>query len=88
MKHRVPVAQQHQQVPFEQVVEATNPSRSAAVTSLFQVMFAWQDHDIGDLKLPGLPVAAEPIPWGDPDRGSLLWTMLLPHNSQWALSSW
>jgi len=62
VKHCVLTAQHHQQVPFEQVVEATNPSRSAAVTPLFQVMFAWQNHDITDLELPGLVVAAEPMP--------------------------
>ena len=49
-------AQQHQAVPFEQVVEAINPSRSLAHSPLFQVMLAWQSNDVGRLDLPGLSV--------------------------------
>ncbi|MBA2674223.1 condensation domain-containing protein, partial [Ramlibacter sp.] len=35
-------AQQHQDLPFEQVVELVKPVRSMAHTPLFQAMFAWQ----------------------------------------------
>ncbi|MDE9459616.1 non-ribosomal peptide synthetase, partial [Xenorhabdus bovienii] len=35
-------AQQHQQLPFEKVVELINPERSTRHTPLFQVMFSWQ----------------------------------------------
>ncbi|KAB7762047.1 non-ribosomal peptide synthetase, partial [Xanthomonas maliensis] len=47
-------AQAHQQLPFEQVVEALNPERSTTHHPLFQVMFAWQSAPEGRLELPGL----------------------------------
>lgn len=49
----------HQDVPFERVVERVNPPRSAAHTPLFQTMFAWSPSRRGLLDLPG--VAAEPL---------------------------
>ncbi|MFE8647295.1 condensation domain-containing protein, partial [Sphingomonas sp. NCPPB 2930] len=50
--------QQHQELPFDQVVEALQPPRGRARTPLFQVMFAWQSTPAGQLQLPG--VAIEP----------------------------
>ncbi|WP_254061908.1 condensation domain-containing protein, partial [Granulicella sp. L60] len=47
-------AQQHQDIPFEQVVEILRPMRSLAHSPIFQVMFAWQNTDTGALDLPGL----------------------------------
>jgi amino acid adenylation domain-containing protein len=47
-------AQDHQQLPFEQVIEAVNPPRSLAHSALFQVMLAWQNAPQSDLELPGL----------------------------------
>src|SRR5579875_1522238 len=35
-------AQQHQDIPFEQVVELVNPVRSLAHSPIFQVMFTWE----------------------------------------------
>ena len=51
-------AQERQDVPFEQVVEALAPPRSLAHTPLFQVVFAWQNNEVGDFALPGLDVSA------------------------------
>jgi amino acid adenylation domain-containing protein len=54
-------AQDHQDIPFDQVVEALSPVRSMAHSPVFQVMFAWQNAPDGSLDLPGLqlqPVAA------------------------------
>ncbi|UXA53236.1 non-ribosomal peptide synthase/polyketide synthase [Xanthomonas prunicola] len=47
-------AQAHQDLPFEQVIEALNPERSLAHHPVFQVMFAWQNAASGDLTLSGI----------------------------------
>ncbi|MGY2196583.1 amino acid adenylation domain-containing protein [Pseudomonas gingeri] len=47
-------AQEHQELPFEQVVEQLNPTRSQAYSPLFQVMFAWENTEPGALRLGGL----------------------------------
>ena len=44
-------AQEHQDMPFEQVVEIVQPPRRLSHTPVFQVMFSWQNN-IGSL--PGL----------------------------------
>ncbi|ERT10339.1 non-ribosomal peptide synthetase, partial [Photorhabdus temperata] len=51
-------AQEHQDLPFEQVVEIVQPPRRLAHTPLFQVMFAWQNNQYTDWKLPGLAVSS------------------------------
>ncbi|HEX6037441.1 amino acid adenylation domain-containing protein, partial [Longimicrobium sp.] len=43
VKERTLEAQQHQDIPFEQVVERVDPERSLSHTPLFQVLFAWQN---------------------------------------------
>ncbi|HEV2735631.1 MAG TPA: amino acid adenylation domain-containing protein, partial [Longimicrobiaceae bacterium] len=50
-------AQQHQDIPFEQVVERVQPARSLAHSPLFQVMFSWGNTPRGSLELPGLELA-------------------------------
>jgi len=57
VKARTLEAQQHQDLPFEQVVEIVRPPRNLAYAPVFQVMFAWQNTDQSDLELPGLTVA-------------------------------
>lgn len=47
----------HQDVPFEQVVEAVRPPREAGRAPLFQVMLAMQDVPQTTTALPGLAVA-------------------------------
>ena len=54
VKKQAVAAQQHQDIPFEQVVELANPVRSLSHSPLFQVMFAWQNATEGSLELPGL----------------------------------
>nr|WP_232061697.1 non-ribosomal peptide synthetase [Mycobacterium xenopi] len=55
-------AYEHQDVPFEVLVDRLNPSRSLTHHSLVQVMLAWQDADpaaelaLGDLRVSQLPV--------------------------------
>src|SRR5215831_11315736 len=54
VKAQTTAAQQHQDIPFEQVVELVNPVRSLSHSPLFQVMFAWQNAPRRPLDLPGI----------------------------------
>jgi amino acid adenylation domain-containing protein len=58
VKARAMEAQQHQDLPFEQVVELVRPPRSLSYTPVFQVMFDWQGGGTRPLELPGLTVEA------------------------------
>ncbi|WP_448511791.1 amino acid adenylation domain-containing protein [Photorhabdus laumondii] len=49
-------AQEHQDLPFEQVVEIVQPPRRPEHTPLFQVMFAWQEGETEEWQLPELTV--------------------------------
>ena len=49
-------AQQHQHLPFEQVVELAQPERSLSHGPIFQVMFAWQNGFEEKLELQGLAI--------------------------------
>ncbi len=51
-------AQDHQDLPFEQIVEIVAPPRRFGLNPVFQVLFAWQNHDEAEarLELPGLRV--------------------------------
>ncbi|MCH7345994.1 AMP-binding protein, partial [Pelomonas sp. CA6] len=52
-------AQAHQDLPFEQVVEAVRPQRSLSHSPVFQLMFAWQNTPAQRPALGGLTV--EPL---------------------------
>ncbi|TYO61562.1 AMP-binding protein, partial [Bradyrhizobium hipponense] len=51
-------AQEHQDLPFEQVVEIVQPPRHLDHTPLFQVMLAWQHDAVESFDLAGLSVEA------------------------------
>jgi amino acid adenylation domain-containing protein len=55
-------AQDHQDLPFEHVVEITQPLRRLERTPIFQVVFAWQSNETGALELPGLKAEVADIP--------------------------
>ncbi|KOG59479.1 non-ribosomal peptide synthetase [Streptomyces flaveolus] len=52
-------AYDHQDLPFERLVEAVNPVRSAAAHPLFQVMLAFQNNAEPSMRMPGLAVGFE-----------------------------
>src|SRR6202451_1694981 len=54
VKEQALAAQQHQDIPFEQVVELLQPVRSLAHSPLFQVTFTWLEGLEGRPPLPGL----------------------------------
>ncbi|MEQ1514811.1 MAG: amino acid adenylation domain-containing protein [Lysobacteraceae bacterium] len=61
-KRRVLEAQAHQDLPFDQVVEAVKPPRSTGHSPIFQTMLTLNNQEIATLEMPGLtvlPIAME-----------------------------
>jgi non-ribosomal peptide synthetase component F len=52
-------AYEHEDTPFEKVVEVIQPERSLNHTPIFQVLFGFMDIPTGDLRLPGLQLILE-----------------------------
>ncbi|MFG2944240.1 non-ribosomal peptide synthase/polyketide synthase [Streptomyces adustus] len=61
VRQKALTAYEHQDVPFEYLVEVVNPARSLAHHPLFQIMLGLQTAPGGDFDLPGLDVAAYPV---------------------------
>ncbi|WP_339511805.1 non-ribosomal peptide synthase/polyketide synthase [Pseudomonas sp. RL_15y_Pfl2_60] len=61
VRNRVLDAQQHQDVPFDQVVEHLKPARSLGQTPLFQVLFAMQNADSSSQHWPQLQVSERAV---------------------------
>ncbi|WP_197081938.1 non-ribosomal peptide synthase/polyketide synthase, partial [Silvibacterium bohemicum] len=57
-------AYEHQDVPFERIVEALQPQRSLARHPIFQVMVVLQNAPSEALALQGLTIRSEPVPSG------------------------
>ncbi|MFF4370597.1 amino acid adenylation domain-containing protein [Streptomyces sp. NPDC001594] len=63
VRDRALAAYDHQDIPFERLVELLNPDRSIAYHPFFQVMLAWQE-PLGALEFPGLEAEAETLETG------------------------
>jgi amino acid adenylation domain-containing protein len=55
-------AQDHQDIPFEHLVELIEPPRRTDQTPVFQVVFAWQNNEAEAFTFPGLSVATMETP--------------------------
>ncbi|MCF4968894.1 non-ribosomal peptide synthetase [Nostoc sp. CMAA1605] len=58
-------AHAHQDIPFEQIVEALQPERSLGYNPLFQALFVLENFSLETLELPGISLTPEII-----DRGT------------------
>src|SRR3979409_2098135 len=54
----------NQDLPFERLVEAINPTRSLSRHPLFQVMLAFQNAGVTSLDMPGLTIVPQPMSTG------------------------
>ncbi|MER5600610.1 non-ribosomal peptide synthase/polyketide synthase [Streptomyces sp. NPDC002265] len=57
VRQKALAAYDHQDVPFEYLVEVVNPARSLSHHPLFQIMLALQNAPVGEFALPGLETA-------------------------------
>ncbi|MEH2337085.1 amino acid adenylation domain-containing protein [Nostoc sp.] len=57
-------AHAHQDIPFEQVVEALQPERSLSYNSLFQVVFVLENFSLDTLELPDISLTPEMVERG------------------------
>lgn len=57
-------AYEHQDLPFERLVELLRPERSISHHPLFQVVLAWQNSVRQELDLPGVEATMEPVATG------------------------
>ncbi|MGW0859731.1 amino acid adenylation domain-containing protein, partial [Streptomyces sp. NPDC002690] len=64
VRQKALTAYDHQDVPFEYLVEVANPVRSLAHHPLFQVMLALQNAPLGEFALPGLETGHVAAPTG------------------------
>jgi amino acid adenylation domain-containing protein len=78
-------AYQHQEIPFERLVEALAPERSLAHTPLFQVMFVLEAGRRRELRLGG--VEAEPLPTGGAEAAKYDLTLDLADDGE-GISGW
>ncbi|MGN6152349.1 MAG: non-ribosomal peptide synthetase, partial [Lysobacteraceae bacterium] len=60
VRERVLLTHSHQDLPFEQVVDALKPERTLAHAPIFQVSFAWQNTPEETLELDGLQLGVLP----------------------------
>jgi amino acid adenylation domain-containing protein len=62
VRERTMEAYEHQDVPFEKLVEELRPERDLSRPALFQVMFSFLNMPFSELELPGLKLSSLNIP--------------------------
>lgn len=67
-------AYEHQDLPFEQIVELLRPERSLSYQPLFQVLFAYEQVDDQALNLPGVTIRKQQL---DPGTAQFDLTLLV-----------
>lgn len=65
-------AYEHQDLPFEKIVEDLNPERSLSYSPIFQAMFSMQNAPMANLQLPGITVNHVQL-----ERGTSMFDMTL-----------
>ncbi|MGW0893102.1 amino acid adenylation domain-containing protein [Saccharopolyspora sp. NPDC002578] len=73
----------HQDLPFERLVEVLRPARSLAHHPIFQVMLAFQDTPPTEFDLPGATVESLSL-HGASSRMDLLWSLRPDHDERGA----
>ncbi len=71
----------HQDVPFDRVVEAVQPQRDLGVNPLFQLMFSFHDEPMPEHGMPGLDVKVTPVLSNGSSKFDL-GVIGIPHSSQ------
>ena len=72
---------EHQDIPFERLVEELNPRRDTSRNPLFQVSFAWENVPDDIVNLPGLKVEKLPVAMGTAKFDLTLTVRDLPEES-------
>ncbi|MCP4657047.1 MAG: amino acid adenylation domain-containing protein, partial [bacterium] len=78
-------AYEHQDLPFEKLVEELRPERSLAHSPIFQVMFVLQNMPFEGIELPGLMLAPEAVEVG---REQFDLTVLVRQSGDGLLATW
>ena len=77
VKAQTLAAQEHQDLPFEQVVEISGQPRTMAHSPCSMVMFAWENNEVTELNLPDLTLLPAAAPDALAQTSQSLFDLLL-----------